>query len=401
MSTAPPSLNHPRHLKYWLRNLRTFLPSDYTPTDLNRLTLGFFIVSALDLLGSLHTSTTPEERNQWIDWIYSNQLPDGGFRGSPATQFVTAPNSRWDPANLPATFFAIVALVTLGDDLSRVNRKEILEWLPILQRDDGSFGEWVLEAHEGDEGQICGGRDMRYIYFAAALRWMLRGKEGSGMEDIADWDTGKAVDFIIASQSYDYGIAEMPYHEAHAGMTYCALGALSLLGVLKETAINRDGLLSWLLSRQVAFKNIHGMTEEDYTEIQNGDNEEEKQALEEVELMDDGSGRPKCAGFNGRCNKMPDTCYSFWVGASLEMLKKFHLLNIQANRRFLLEKTQHIIGGFKKLPQPGGYPDILHSYLGLAALSLAREEGLCRLDAALCVSIQTKERLTSLKWWSG
>lgn len=125
-----------------------------------------------------------------------------------------------------------------------------------------------------------------------------------------------------------------------AGMTYCALGALSLLGVLKETAINRDGLLSWLLSRQVAFKNIHGMTEEDYTEIQNGDNEEEKQALEEVELMDDGSGRPKCAGFNGRCNKMPDTCYSFWVGASLEVRRA--LLREKGSRLTLLVDAQKV-----------------------------------------------------------
>lgn len=25
----------------------------------------------------------------------------------------------------------------------------------------------------------------------------------------------------------------------------------------------------------------------------------------------------ECAGFNGRCNKVADTCYSFWVGGTL------------------------------------------------------------------------------------
>ena len=25
----------------------------------------------------------------------------------------------------------------------------------------------------------------------------------------------------------------------------------------------------------------------------------------------------ECAGFNGRCNKVADTCYAFWVGGSL------------------------------------------------------------------------------------
>lgn len=214
MSTtgAPPTvLNHPRHLKYWLRNLRTFLPADYTTTDLNRITLGFFIVAALDLLGSLHTSTTPEERDQWIDWVYSNQIPTGGFRGSPATQFCTAPDSRWDPANLPSTFFALVALLTLGDDLGRVKRKEILEWLPKLQREDGSFGEWILKGAEGEEDQICGGRDMRYIYFAAALRWILRGQEGKGAKEIEDWDTEKTVEFIVKSQVSGNGVSAMEW----------------------------------------------------------------------------------------------------------------------------------------------------------------------------------------------
>lgn len=40
----------------------------------------------------------------------------------------------------------------------------------------------------------------------------------------------------------------------------------------------------------------------------------------------------------------------------VQMLKKLYLIDINANRRFLLEKTKHIVGGFMKLPQPGGSP---------------------------------------------
>lgn len=43
--------------------------------------------------------------------------------------------------------------------------------------------------------------------------------------------------------------------------------------------------------------------------------------------------------------------------------------------------------------------DILHSFLGLGALALVREEGLNRLDPALCVSMQAKERIMALDWW--
>lgn len=38
------------------------------------------------------------------------------------------------------------------------------------------------------------------------------------------------------------------------------------------------------------------------------------------------------------------------------MLKKIYLLDVNANRNFLLEKTQHRIGGFAKLPQAGTPP---------------------------------------------
>ena len=78
------------------------------------------------------------------------------------------------------------------------------------------------------------------------------------------------------------------------------------------------------------------------------------------------------AGMNGRCNKPADTCYSFWAGASLavrkavdalvsivykefdkylsQILGKISLLDKSANRRYLLGKTQHRIGGFSKFP---------------------------------------------------
>jgi geranylgeranyl transferase type-1 subunit beta len=60
-----------------------------------------------------------------------------------------------------------------------------------------------------------------------------------------------------------------------------------------------------------------------------------------------------CVGCNGRLNKRPDTCYSWWVGGSLEMLGEGKLISEDGNRIFLLEETQHRIGGFGKEP---GYP---------------------------------------------
>ena len=56
------------------------------------------------------------------------------------------------------------------------------------------------------------------------------------------------------------------------------------------------------------------------------------------------------AGFNGRPNKVADTCYAWWVIGALEVLGRIHLQNFNAAERYLLEKTQHQIGGFSKMP---------------------------------------------------
>ena len=44
------------------------------------------------------------------------------------------------------------------------------------------------------------------------------------------------------------------------------------------------------------------------------------------------------------------------------------------------------------------YSDILHSYLGLAALAVMKEPGLKSLDPTLCISVSAREHLESLPW---
>lgn len=192
--------NKSRHIKYYLRCLKTFLPDLYTPNDSNRMLLAFFTVAGLDVLDALHTETTPEERKGYIEWIYHCQVPSGGFRGFTGTDFGlerrTSENAIWDPASIPSTFFALVILIILGDDLSRVKRSECLRWLPRLQREDGSFGDI-----SGSNGEIEGGRDLRFCCCAAGTRYILRGIRGEGLEeDIQDIDVPGLVAFIEACQ---------------------------------------------------------------------------------------------------------------------------------------------------------------------------------------------------------
>lgn len=88
---------------------------------------------------------------------------------------------------------------------------------------------------------------------------------------------------------------------------------------------------------------------------------------------------------NGRANKVADTCYAFWVGASLHIMQQPDIFSHEAIREYLLVQTQHpVLGGFGKFPED--LPDLYHSYLGLAALSLAGSEQVKKLDGIMCVS---------------
>merc|ERR1712065_129643 len=72
-------------------------------------------------------------------------------------------------------------------------------------------------------------------------------------------------------------------------------------------------------------------------------------------------------GFQGRPNKKTDTCYSYWVGASLAMLDAYPFVDIPTNSSYVLS-TQQAIGGLAKWPDH--HPDPLHTHLGLCGLSL-------------------------------
>lgn len=212
-----PPLDTARHIRYFTRCLRSLLPHHYTPNDGNRMALGYFILSALDLLtpnpptAAPATSTTAGggDRAQFRQWILSCRQPGGGFAGSPSLALPARACEGWDfgaraavpehpeIASLPATCFAVMLLAMLAGEedaeaaFGEVDRVGTLRWLRRLQRDDGSFGEVLGELRGGGEGEfIAGGKDMRYCYLAAMLRWMLRG-------DVREGDVGWVEDIDV------------------------------------------------------------------------------------------------------------------------------------------------------------------------------------------------------------
>ena len=213
----------------------------------------------------------------------------------------------------------------------------------------------------------------------------------------------------------------MPFHEPHAGYTFCSLGALAFIGRLDVNPSTSDNpmrgpahphhVIRWLVSRQTELVDPDGMLDSEFSggaKSAHGPPPEARKGTKNAMVQDvpihqspDKSVASfvdldlDCTGMNGRSNKVADTCYAFWVTASLQMMEQPILFDQRGLRRYLLKKTQHpILGGFGKFP--GDLPDLYHSYLGLAALSLAGSHEVKELDGTMCISKEARSRLSKL-----
>lgn len=416
-----------RQIRYFQRCYKSILPHHYTANDSNRLALGYFVVAGLDVLSSPTSytsqpdakSTPPSlipaaDKGKLRKWVLSLQHRSGGFCGSPQHVFpaevrrgfegeITVPTfDDTENANVAATYFALMLLGILADDSEEgaratyreVDRVATLRWLRRLQRSDGSFGE-IVKA----DGTIGGGRDMRYCLMAATIRWVLNGHNNPSL----DFDVDNFVNHIRRSQAFDGGIAESAMGESHAGYGYCAVAALSTLDFsaqdeenptkyLKAGIADIPALVHYLVSRQFAYT---GQSEEDEEEdasaANNGDRIPEIASLNIEDIS--------MSGFSGRLNKVPDTCYTWWVSGALNLLGRVFpgptTVERASGREFLLKKTQHVIGGFGK--HAGKPPDVYHSFLGLAALATMAgddgEKGLGLFDVRLCIGREAADRV--------
>nr|XP_020755668.1 geranylgeranyl transferase type-1 subunit beta [Odocoileus virginianus texanus] len=363
-----------RHVRFFQRCLQV-LPERYSSLETSRLTIAFFALSGLDMLDSLDVVN----KDDIIEWIYSLQvLPTEdrsnlnrcGFRGSSYLGIPFNPSKNpgtahpYDSGHIAMTYTGLSCLVILGDDLSRVNKEACLAGLRALQLEDGSF----CAVPEGSEN------DMRFVYCASCICYMLNNWSGMDMK--------KAISYIRRSMSIRFewpspshpgkralvfgclfykspalpsvSSATVPTNVLHSrGSTFCGIASLCLMGKLEEVFSEKElnRIKRWCIMRQ-----------------QNG--------------------------YHGRPNKPVDTCYSFWVGATLKLLKIFQYTNFEKNRNYILSTQDRLVGGFAKWPD--SHPDALHAYFGICGLSLMEESGICKVHPALNVSTRTSERLRDL-----
>jgi len=340
-----------KHIRYFCHCLHS-LPSVYSSLDTNRITLVHFAVQSLDLLGALENKKSlPFNNNKIIEWIYSLLAHDNsGFKGGsylgPSTDCEEKKTCPYEHSHIAMTYTALCTLVALGDDLSRIKsneiHKSIVQHLPFLQRltSDSTTTKksTIKDKCEGSfhclNKKIGSEHDMRFLYCACSVCYMLH--DWSGV------DTEKVMQYIKMCHTYDGAFALVPGQEGHGGSTFCAVASLYMMDKLhildefsgfdSSTQKNhnswRKQLLQWCIQRQM---------------YENG-------------------------GIQGRPNKYPDTCYSYWVGATLSILQSLSYVDTFNLSFFVLENQSPHLGGFSKIWDAP--PDLLHSFYSIAWLSI-------------------------------
>lgn len=230
-------------------------------------------------------------------------------------------------AHLAPTYAAVNALCIIGTEeaYNVINRERLLDFLLSVKQPDGSF---VM--HVG--GEV----DVRSAYCAASVASLTNIVTPKLFEDTPSW--------ILRCQNWEGGLGGVPGLEAHGGYTFCGTAAMVILG--KEHMLDLKSLLRWVASKQMRFE----------------------------------------GGFQGRCNKLVDGCYSFWQAGLLPLLHRAFfkqgettlslqrwMFDQQALQEYILLCCQNPAGGL--VDKPGKSRDFYHTCYCLSGLSVAQHFG--------------------------
>ncbi|XP_020380925.1 protein farnesyltransferase subunit beta [Rhincodon typus] len=229
--------------------------------------------------------------------------------------------------HLAPTYAAVNALCIIGTEeaYNVINREKLLEFLYSVKQPNGSFTMHV-------SGEV----DVRSAYCAASVASLTNIVTPTLFEGTPEW--------VLRCQNWEGGIGGVPGMEAHGGYTFCGMAAMVIFK--KEWMLDLKALLRWVTSRQMRFE----------------------------------------GGFQGRCNKLVDGCYSFWQAGLLPLLHRaLHahgnnslsmtrwMFHQEALQEYILLCCQNSTGGL--LDKPGKSRDFYHTCYCLSGLSVAQHFG--------------------------
>jgi protein farnesyltransferase subunit beta len=213
------------------------------------------------------------------------------------------------------TYAAVMALVTINtrEAFETIQRGRLYRFLLSLSNGNGAF-----RVHQDGE---CDTRGLYTVLAVAAMTNMLTPELTRGC---AEW--------IRKTQGFDGGIGGEPGNESHGGYAYCGIAALVLLN--RPDAIDLKAFARWLYMRQMQIE----------------------------------------GGFQGRTNKLVDSCYSFWQGACFSLLNRldpsarYPDCDALALATYVTGACAHGSGGMKD--KPNTHRDFYHTCYSLSGVSV-------------------------------
>lgn len=159
-------------------------------------------------------------------------------------------------------YAAVLALCIVGTDeaLGSINRPAMYNYFLNMKNANG----------QGFRMHTNGETDTRGTYTILAVAKILNILTPELTEGLGP--------YLISCQTYEGGFGGEPYNEAHGGYNMCALAALIILG--QANSCDLDAQERWLAARQCRLE----------------------------------------GGFQGRTNKLVDSCYSFWQSAAFALV---------------------------------------------------------------------------------
>jgi len=257
------------------------------------------------------------------------------------------------------TYAAILALCIIATTTKTTGNNEITEvakrarkYMKDIQQPLSEWFSQLLEPELGGYRMHVGGEvDVRATYTIVTVAKLLH-------LPLSQLESPIVISFLQACQTYEGGFGGEPGSEAHGGYTFCAIAALQLLGYLNDDTVDLSALRGWLVRRQMAYE----------------------------------------GGFQGRCNKLVDGCYSFWQGSALAILSSKNRGKVdkdpwlsQLNKegkaehvpkmlfdegmlqRYILLCAQDVNGGLRD--KPSKPRDFYHSCYNLSGLSVSQHYG--------------------------
>jgi protein farnesyltransferase subunit beta len=246
-----------------------------------------------------------------------------------------------DYPNLVVTMLSIASLAICGTEEAYqvIDKEKTYKMLLTLKNKDGSFSSSV-----GMEN------DLRSTYSAIVI--------ASILDILTPELTENVVELVKSCYNYDGGFSPIPHMESHGGYVHCGVGLLHILGHLDD--INLSKTVRYIAMRQDPFS----------------------------------------GGFNGRTNKLVDSCYTWWIGTAARIIAE-HLSipdfwNVEAMSRYILQCSQVHSGGFRD--SPPNQPDPFHTCFALAGLCTIGngdliKEKLIELDTLVPVPKEKLEKM--------